>query len=455
MKDKLMTKIRPLVTWKHMPCLLYMLVMIAYHTMYKCAGDDQALIESTLKPTIWEEFSSVVYNFTSWSSRVLVNLPIHIMLHLDYRIWLVMNIFMFYVIYRSLSYIFVKSNVLVNNYVLTGLLLLFPFNYAITAGWITTTMTYIWPLAMALLSCTTIRKLQEGGAYKWYHYILFFFTTLYGANQEQLSVILSVVFVITTVLIIRDKKLSGMIVMQTILSLGNLALHMFAPGNGVRSQTEASVRFPDYGTMSIIDKLELGFSSSLYEFFYTVNYIVFIMGILIMVLVFMKTKNVFYRLIGSALFLAQGFFGFFINGIVERRFHIAIFSNRMHSSGTIDEANYYSWKSYYAIVLLFIVSICLIVSLYIVFGNTRKSIYAIGLLFAGLGARMVVAFSPSIWVSSVRTFIMMYFAFIAITALLANEMDWKKSPKFKWLGVGLVLLVGVYYVRLIYGELFV
>lgn len=449
MKDKLMTKVKSLLAWEHMPCVIYMIVIIIFHTAYKCTGDDQALIESTLKPTIWDEFSSVVYNFTSWSSRVLVNLPIHIMLHLDYKVWLIMDIVLFYVIYRSLSYIFIKNNKTTNNYILLGLLLLFPFNYALTAGWVTTTMTYIWPLALALFSCTTIRKVYDEQKFRWYHYILFFITTIYSANQEQLSVVLTIVFGITVIVLVSEKKTSILIIMQAILSLGNLILHMLAPGNANRSVTEASVRFPDYGTMSLIDKLELGFSASLYEFFYTVNFLVLIMGAILVVLVFMKTKNWLYRLIGSALFLSHGFFGFFCNGILERRFQIGVFINRLHSSGTLDESNYYSWKSYYPIVFLFVVSICLIVSLYIVFGNTKKSLYAIGLLFAGLGARMVVAFSPTIWVSSSRTFIIMIFAFTGITVMLANELDWKKVGKIRYLVYLALMVMAVYYTRFV------
>lgn len=445
MKDKLTTKMKSLAQWEHMPCLLYMICIIVFHTAYKCTGDDADLIANILKPTIMDELSSVVYNFNSWSSRVLVNLPIHILLHLDYKVWLVVEIFLYFVIFKTLSFIFIRENKTKNNYILFGLLMLFPFNYALTAGWITTTMTYIWPLAFSLWSCTTIKSIFEGRKYKWYHYIVFFFTTLYGSNQEQLSVILTIVFVITTMLLVKSKKITPMIIMQTIICVGNLMLHMLAPGNSNRSQVEAAARFPDYNTLSIMDKLELGFSSSLYEFFFTANFLVFFMGIIIAVLIFMKTNNWFYRLIGLVPFLSQGFFGCFCNEILEKRLHIAIFVNRMHSSGTIDEANYYSWQSYYAIVLLFAISICLIVSLYIIFGNTTKSIYAIGLLFAGLGARMVVAFSPTIWVSSNRTFIVMYFVFIGITTMLINELDWKRLGKFKYGIYGIMIPLITYY----------
>lgn len=448
-KNSVSNKLRAFFSWQHTPCLIYMAVMILYHTGYKCTGDDADIIANILKPTIWEEFSSVVYNFNSWSSRVLVNLPIHLLLHLPYQVWLVIELLLFFVIFRSLSYIFIKENKTTNNYILLGILLLFPFNYALTAGWVTTTMTYIWPMALALLACTTIRRVYESKTFKWYDYVGFFFATLYGANQEQLSLVLTMVFATALILLAKEKKLSPIIVMQTALSMGNLLLHMLAPGNSNRSDAEAALRFPDFGTLSLIDKLELGFSSSLYEFFFSANFLVFVMGMLIIYLVFTKSKNWFYRLISLVPFLAQGFFGCFCNEILEKRMHIGVFINRMHSSGTIDESNYYDWKSYYPIVLLFIVSICLILSLYIIFGNTKKSIYAIVLLFAGLGARMVVAFSPTIWASSSRTFIAMYFAFIGVTAMLVNEVDWKNAGKIKYVFFGLTSILVIYFTLLL------
>ncbi len=442
-------KLKLFLTWEHTPCLIYMLIMCIYHTAYSCAGDDADIMANILKPTIWEEFSSVVYNFNSWSSRVLVNLPIHLMLHLPYQIWLVIELVLFYVIFRSMSKIFIKENKTTNNYILLGVLLLFPFNYAITAGWVTTTMTYIWPLAFALLSCTTIRAVYEGKGFRWYHYVGLFFATLYGANQEQLSLILTMVFGTALLLLAKEKKLSLMIAMQTALSMGNLLLHMLAPGNSNRSEMEAALRFPDYGTLSLIDKLELGFSSSLYEFFFSANFGMLVMGMLIVYLVFVRTKNWFYRLIGLVPIMTQGVFGCFCNEILEKRLHIGIFINRMHSSGTIDESNYFDWKSYYPIVLLFLISICLIVSLYIIFCNNNKSVYAIVLLFAGLGAHMVVAFSPTIWVSSSRTFIAMYFVYAGITAMLANEVEWKHAGRIKYLFGAVTTMLVVYFALLV------
>ena len=440
MKDKQITDKQNVIR-KCMPFICYFAVMLIIHLGYECLNDDAALIRDTLKDSVWQEFSSVIYNFSNWSSRVLVNLPIHIMLHFDYKVWLVIEMVLVVVIMYGLSYIFVTKNNLTNNMLLAGLLLMFPFDYAISAGWVTTTMTYIWPISMGVLACTSIRKYFDGKKIKWYEYILYALATIYAANQEQMSVLLTLIFATCAIISICEKKTSGVLIMQSVCAVANLLFHMLAPGNGNRSIVEASVRFPDYETLSLMDKLEIGFSSSMYEFVFRYNRVFLFIGIAIVILVFRRYKNVFYRLIAIVPLLSQLLFGIVCQRIVEGKFHIGIFANRLLKNGTIDESNYYRWVTYYPIVLLFGVSICLIVSVYLIFGNSRKSAVALALLFGGLGGRMVVAFSPTVWASSNRTYTVMYFAFIALGIMLANEIDYKALGKKKYILYAIVAVV--------------
>ena len=423
------------------PFAVYLLIMVLIHSGYQCQYDDLALIQDTLKPTVWEEFSSVVYNFTTWSSRILVNLPIHIMLNFDYRVWLVIELLLMVLIIWGMSYIFVTKNAAINNVVLLCLLLCFPFIYAICAGWITTTMTYIWPVAIGVCACTSIRKYLDGKPFRWYEYIGYTLATIYAANQEQMSIVLTLIFAGCTFVCIRRKKKSVLIFIQTGCAFANLLFHMFTPGNENRRLIETAVRFPDYGTLSLMDKLELGFTTSMYEFVFRYNVLFLIIGLVIAVLVFCKYKNWLYRLIASVPFLSQLVFGIGCEKIIENRLHIGIFVNRILKNGTIDESNYERWQTYYPIVLLFAVSICLIVSLYLIFGNSYKMIFAFALVFGGLGGRMILAFSPTVWASSYRTFTSMYFAFIALGIMLVNELDYKALGKKKYLLAAVLILV--------------
>jgi len=425
------------------PFICYFLVMLIIHMAYKCLNDDMALIRDTLKPSVWDEFSSVVYNFTTWSSRVLVNLPIHIMLHFDYKVWLFIEMLLIVLIMYGLSYIFANESKQINYWIIMSLLLMFPFDYAISAGWVTTTMTYIWPIAFGVLACTSIRKYIDGKKIKLYEYILYALITIYSANQEQMSVLLLVIFASAAIISIYRRKASLLIIMQSMCAFANLMFHMLAPGNSNRSEVEAAVRFADYNTLSLMDKLEIGFTSSLYEFVFRYNRVFLMIGILVIILVFQKYKNWFYRLIACVSLLSQLFFGIGCQKILEERYHIGIFANRLLKNGTIDESNYYRWVTYYPIVFLFGVSICLIVSVYLILGNSEKFVMALALLFGGLGGRMVVAFSPTVWASSNRTYTVMYFAFIALAILLSTEINYKSMKKGKYVIVAVAAILAM------------
>lgn len=442
-QNKFIDKFKSILRWEYLPFVIYMIVMFLTHLQYAPSDDDVALVENTLKPTVWEEFASVAYNFNQWSSRVLVNLPIHILLHFDYRVWLVIELGLLALIYKSISFIFNGDKKLENEYVLMAMLLLYPFDYATTAGWITTTMTYIWPMALGLYSFTAIKKAWDGHRFRWYEYIFYILATVYSANQEQMSVFMLVIFGTSVVLLATEKnrKLSPMIVIQGLCVVANLLFHVLVPGNTNRSGVESSVRFPDYADLSLFDKLEMGFSGTLYEFFFQHNMMFLAFSGILLVTVWYKTKNVLFRLISVVPLLAQVVFGWGCHYILELKMHIGVFENRLHTIGTINESNFFSWKAYYPIVLLFAISICLILSLYIAFGNSKESIFAVALLFSGLGGRMVLSFSPTIWASALRTYTVMYIVFIILAVMLTDKINFDKLGKLKYVLFAMLFVI--------------
>ena len=429
---------------KYLPFAVFIILMLILHMTFKLSDDDVYLIQNTLKSSIWEEFGTVIYNFTSWSSRVLVNLPIHIILHLDYRVWLFIEMFMWLTIAAGLSYIFIDNCETRKNIILVSLILMFPFNYVTSAGWITTTMTYIWPLAAGIFALTSTRMWKDGKKFKWYHVALYALITLYGANQEEMSVFLTLCFGAFAIYTVYKKKSSAVIIMQACISVFNLCFHALTPGNAARAAHESAVYFTDYNTLSLIDKLELGFSSTLYRFVFKSDYIFFFMTLFILIAVCQKQKKLIFRLMGAVPFAMYMFFGYFIGHILEDKNLIFIFQQRLLSRGIITEDNYYNLKDYIPLAILFFMGIMLIVSFYLIFGESFKSIIATVMLFGGLGGRMVVAFSTTVWASTDRPYTIMYFTFIMLALFVLNEIDFVKLKIFKWIIPAFAAVTGVY-----------
>ncbi|MBO5509466.1 MAG: hypothetical protein J5962_03285 [Lachnospiraceae bacterium] len=442
------------------PLTIIVICMLILHTKYQCGNDDQVLKATVLKPTVMEEFSSIAYNFTSWSSRVLVNLPIHILLHFSYIVWMVIELVMWAVIAWSLSYIFVDNDRLRKNIVLMAAVLHFPLNELVSAGWITTTMTYIWPMAAGLAALTAIRIIEnqkqdavdgtDVKRIKWYHYLIYALLVIYGAHQEQMSIFLFMIFGAYSIYAFVKKEKQPLIWMEWFFAAANLVLHMLTPGNEARNLASVEVYFPNYLNLSVIDKLEIGFSSTLYPYVFNKNTIFVWMSLLLCILVWQKHKELAYRILGAMPLLIHLFFARFCTWLFEEKLNFALFTAQLTESGVITEATYYNWRHYIPMVVMFAMGIFLLVDIYLAFGDNFKSILAGAILFGGLAGRMVVAFSSTVWASLNRTYTVFNMALIMLMVMFVNEIELDRLKKMQYVLYALIIFTALLNVQYVY-----
>ena len=82
----------------------------------------------------------------------------------------------------------------------------------------------------------------------------------------------------------------------------------------------------------------------------------------------------------------------------------------------------------YAVPVMFsmFVIVCMIMTILLIFKNLKNNV-AILIFLAGLASRVIVAFSPTIFVSKTRTMIFFDFSMIAITYLIWEELSKNKE----------------------------
>ena len=409
--------------------------MIVLHSRAHLTDDDVMLIETRLKDNVWQEFSSIAYNFTSWSSRVLVNLPIHIALHFGLKLWFPGEILMELILILGMIKIFAPKKDFVSCSLLTLFLLMFPFGYMTTAGWVTTTMTYIWPIAMAVFACGTIRDYLDDNRIPIWKAILYCLSMIYAANQEQNSVLLLLVYGVTVAIILvrreKPKKATVVLIIQAMEVLANFLFHVLAPGNSMRREEEVANWFADYDSLSLIDKLEMGFSSTMYEFFFKNCYLMVTFAILLTILIWHRTKRLTYRVLPLTLTGCVLGFGTVLDRIMGSDAVLATRGNR----GVIDEFNYASLAPAAilcgVILLLTVLLMCMIIA----FGKSLTLLYAVTLFVGSMLARMILAFSPTVWASGNRTFGIMYVSIAGICALCVAECRFETFSKKKQVAV--------------------
>ena len=153
--------------------------------------------------------------YTTWSSRLFVNF-----------IWLILM--------YSLSKLFVKQNKKECNFMIACLVMLFPFQYMSEAGWIATMTTYLSPTAFGFLSLIPIKKFLDNEKFSWWEYILYTVALIYGANIEQMMVVILGAYVVAAIYFLTVRQFHFYWIIQFLLSIVSCLNTLWCPGNHFR-----------------------------------------------------------------------------------------------------------------------------------------------------------------------------------------------------------------------------
>lgn len=408
------------------PFLFLYLLMFFFHLTYAVFNDDAFYIAARgfVDASVLHLVDMTVSGYKTWGTPFLSYFSVLFCIREPW-LWQVLDSFFLSLLAIVISRIFTRNNHRIYNWIVVLLILVYPFRHMATAGWISTTVPYVWTLAFGVYSTLFIKKVWDGEEILWFEYPYYVFSLVYGASSPQMSLVLIFVYGLFTFLFIKNHKAKRFLLFQdTLLILSFLSL-LLSPGTNSRFVTELRW-FPNYLMLSLVDKIELGYSSTLSHFICQPDMIFFLFTLLLWVVVWHKHKEMTARIISAIPFACCLIFGVStsppIFGVIP-----AIRNAVPHGSyGAITVENYFTFSSYFPIFIFGIVAICIILSLYLAFSDARSwlSIY---IMVVGFVSRMILAFSPTIWASSTRTFIFLYFAFIICILLLFQELIEKES----------------------------
>ena len=101
-------------------------------------------------------------------------------------------------------------------------------------------------------------------------------------------------------------------------------------------------------------------------------------------------------------------------------------------------------KIYLVILFLLIVVVCILFSIYIIFGFSWMTLLSYIILGAGFVARVIMGFSPTLYASSTRTYIFFYFSLIITSLLLIENLSLTNKKRYLCSIFLVVVGVGVY-----------
>jgi hypothetical protein len=333
------------------------------------------------------------------------------------------------------------------NWFLVCMILVYPFHHMSTAGWKATTVTYLWSLALGLFSMIPIRKHFDGKEFRPYEYIFYLAALVYGVNQEQMAAVTTGIFIVALLYFIREKKFHWFIALETFIATFGFVMALFTPGNEKRALDETLIWFPEYGNLSLFNKIEIGFSSAGYKLIFNSNWVFIIFALILCVIVWKKYGDTLYRIIASIPLIISLVFGPF-KGILEEGFPgIITITEALTEYGTITTENYLEASSYFPIIIIGIVIGSILLSFYLIYENSIYSLFMGYLFLVGFASRIVMAFSPTVWASSWRTYIYMYFSVIVITVFLFQKlMEFRPFKYENQLKMGLVFIAAISFI---------
>ncbi len=436
-----MKTINKILNNKITPVLLYIVVIAFIHIFgYSRYGDD-LLVTRTLRPDLWEEISGILGLYSEWSSRLIVNAFIMVMMHFDYRIWLILDVFMMYIIYKQIVYLCFDEDTVQSRYITAGVLMLFPMEVAVEVGWVVTSMSYIWPAAAAFVACRIIKMSYKEINIKWYQCVLAVICTVFATNKEEISVMFVIIFGWALVCLIKSKKTYLIVGMQFVLSAVAVVFHAITPGNQVRYDKLSYETAINY---TFIDKIEMGFSGTVRRLFLQNNYMLFFLLLVMMVYIYMFSPDKRDRYVITIPFVMWCTVGVLCGSILDYLIQSEEYIRLFGFEKTISDGKYYSVMPCFLFVVFAIYATTIFFSVYRIVQETKTTINICVLLMAGFAGRMVQGFANVDSTPFLRTYTFLYFSIVFVISYFLNMAFERSEGEYKKMWH--VILASMYFI---------
>lgn len=299
-----------------------------------------------------------------------------------------------------------------------SVLALYPVMVLVDAGFMATTLNYLWPLTFGLAAIYISLKDIYIEKNKWLDWTLCLFALIYSANTEQMAVIL-LMFYSAMIFISRIKK--PMVFLEWLICVSGILYDFYANffKDNPRFARETSRYFETFTNLNPVQKFELGFSSTFLclSMKICVISIPFVIFLAFLVYVTFKKYNTWSKRLPSAFLLT----------ITLTASLLSIFPNctiyKFISGGYINykmNMAIYSFSPMPDIIFLTIL-ILLLISIWFVIDDFEKRKNAFFILFCGIISRIMMGFSPTVWASGYRTFTIFLVSLVFIAIMIVNE----------------------------------
>ena len=403
--------------------------------------------------------SYLVSRYHEWSSRVFIEAAMMLLVVAPVWIWRVLNAFMVIWLVWNVADLFGSSGTegkLQAQRIFFVLLWLVPIESLGSAGVIATTVNYLWPLTTGIVAMRPLKHFILSQDCRPWEYVLCPLCAVYAANMEQMAAILLGTYLALGIFLwTRQKKLSLLYFIMLLIVAGSLCFILTAPGNGQRIIEETERYFPEFTSLAVYQKLGMGFLE-------TVNYFVapdynrvnstfaVLTGILFVEIVRRQRKGI--ALLKVLIALCPLAFYWMLGRLGKHLLYQNYLTRGLNVIGLFGENKELSGFGKYSVPLVamqaavyLLLLVCVALTIFFIHGKSEETLLQLLILLAGILSRVIVGFSPTVYVSGDRTALFASAALL-IVSLRNIQIFWRREPKVKWKAFfGLYLTVNIVY----------
>ncbi len=417
---------------KYLPFVIFFAIIFTWHFTLPRHGDEIAFAKVYHSENIFNFLSS---QYEDWSSRLLIEFFLVPLTGLPRIIWNFFDSIVFLLIAVLIPRILFNMEKIaekksaIYNYLSCIFVLIYVFTTTsglYSAGYISTTLNYTWPLFFGLLNFYLVKKyvFYENNSnikQKIIIYSIMIFALLFAINQEMMLVIVSEVYLLIVFYCLYKKvKIPNTVIFMLFIIFLEFLFVYLSPGNHLRYYSEISTWFPSYYKLTLVNKIDLGITVLLYRIvlLYSLISLIFfgILGIYIYSII-KKKSSVIISLIPLMIVVTIGFMhliGYiplieFINAGMTKY-------GLLHSNS---KKHILIISSIYAIIIFSVMY-----SLIKIYKHGEKKVSSLifYLLILGFTSQMMRGFSPTVWASAQRWEIYYYFCITCATYILSVEL---------------------------------
>lgn len=408
---------------------MFLILLLAHALIRADFGDDLAYQNILDNQSMFDFLRERYY---TWSSRVLIEAVMLLFVTGNVWLWKIADSLMIMLLLWIISELFggesaqdkMRAQIL-----LFCLIWIVPFFSLSSAGWITTTINYLWPLTLGLVAMLPLKHRTCGEQIPVWEYGVCPLCALYGANMEQMGAILLGSYIVFGGYLFRKrKKLEPFYFVQLLLIAASLAFILTAPGNACRTEAEIQRFFPEFAELSAGQKLWMGFLDTT-QYYLAVgdgqkSYVfgLFALVLWLAALLAFGNRKEKRGIPGILMSLVPVLFYWGIGQAGNLLLNTGLLTRGRNGIGVLAQNRQIPGMSFFPGGLVIFQTVCYLLvlaavagTILYVWGVSGEAMLELLILAAGFLSRLVVGFSPTIYASGDRTALFCTAAILIVT----------------------------------------